>query len=101
MNQYTEIIRAYLAEREPNYGTPYIHSLLEMLFTEYCQVNPVTDHRVRDRFEELEDQLDSLAFRDKDQVISTAGNLCFAAEESAFLEGVRVGARLVAELLEL
>ena len=97
MNQYTEIIKTYLSEKEPKYEQG-IHSLLDMLFWHYTLENPVEDSKIRGQFRGLEDILGPLGNRQADVVMDKVTDLCFDYQQTAFQEGMRAGARLMLEL---
>lgn len=100
MNQYMESIKAYLAEREPNYGYYEAHSLLELLWCSYAQGNPVENEKIKMLFDELEPLFATLAMEDTDTLFSKISDICMEYERSSFLEGIHVGVRLAFELQE-
>ena len=52
MNEYVEILKRYMAENPPNYGSD-AHSILEMLFTYYYECNNTDTDAVKAAFEDL------------------------------------------------
>jgi len=100
MNKYMQSIKAYLAEREPNYGYYEAHSLLELLWCSYTQSNPVENEKLKMLFDELEPLFASLSAEDSDLLFSKISDICMEYEHAAFLEGLHVGIRLVVELQE-
>ena len=72
--------------------------LLELLYEIYTEYNGIENGYIRDKYRELREQYAHLSDREFDVLFDRVGSLCCAHERAAFLEGVRVGARLLAEL---
>lgn len=98
MNSYTEKIREYLATHEPDYGDSNIHSLLELLYRCYTEYNPIDNAAIRRQFSGLEPIMEKLPLAESDEVFYTFCRICTETERLAFMEGLRVGLRLEAEL---
>lgn len=100
MDDYWNILKTYLAEKKPDYGSTDIHSLIEMLYENYTSHNPIDNQAIRDKFEEMDNILEKLSWDDNNNVFSLASTLCLEHEQVAFMEGFRLGARLVVEITE-
>ena len=98
MHPYTEKISAYLAEREPNYGDGDIHTLLEMLYHCYTELNPIDSEKIRRDFAGLDTILSKLPWEDNNALFCAILDLCGEHEALAFFAGFDAGARLMAEL---
>ena len=101
MNRYIDKLKAFLAEQAPCFGYDDASSLLEMLYYYYTTANPVDNAVIRCQFKELDDILSRLSTEDNSAVTALACDLCAAYDRQAFLDGVHVGMRLLAELHEL
>ncbi len=98
MNLYISNLRTYLSKHQPNYGAPEISSLLEFLWQSYTTENPIDSDQIRALFDSLGPIHDALSVEDSDLLFQTICSLCIEHERVAFLEGLRIGARLTAEL---
>ena len=100
MKTSTNKIFEYLKSREVNYGKFEVETLLEFLWSAYSYVNPIDNDYMREKMEKMEPVLKPLSFEDANLIDDTIAALCFEIERLAFVEGVRVGARLAMELNE-
>ena len=98
MNLSADQFKAFLRERKPGCGDPEIETVLEFLWSAHSYVNPVDNDFIREKLEKLEPISKALSFEDANLMDDAIAALCFETERLAFLEGVRVGARLVMEL---
>ena len=72
---------------------------LEGLYWHYFEEHPIDTEEIKKRFAELAGILDQLTLKEHDRVWDLACALCTEHEKVGFLEGARMGAALVAELL--
>ena len=100
MKCYEEQIRKYLEFQETNYGSPDIHSLLEMLCRCYLELNPVSGESIREGLGELRRVLEKLPPEEGDALFAAICHLCGETERHAFREGLHLGLRLFAEISE-
>ena len=100
MKPYIEKLKSYLAEHPPNYGDCDARSVLEMLYTYYSQYNRLDTPQIKSDFEALYQQLTGKPLRELDNIIDTVTTLCWQHEQSGFVEGIKVGLLLSAELTE-
>lgn len=98
MHPYFERLRQELERNPPNYGYPEAESLLEMLYMWYVEWNPINSEQIRKDFFSLEPYWQGCTQRQMDEAFDIVSRLCAQHEQLAFLEGLRVGARLVLEL---
>lgn len=98
MKPYIEKLKTYLAENPPDYGDCDARSVLEMLYTYYSQYNRLDTLQIKSDFEALYQQLTGKSLRELDNIIDTVTTLCWQHEQSGFVEGIKVGLLLAAEL---
>ena len=101
----SEIISAlklYLQEHPDNfYGD--VDTLLELIYFHYTDYSPVETPEFKAVIKPLEKILRSLVETDEeaDKYMNIVFELCCAYERQAYVEGIKLGARLTMELLEL
>ena len=98
MNRYVEKLKAFLAEQPLHSEYVDADSILEMLYCYYSDENPIDNAVIRCRFKELDNILCHLSLPDNNSVFSLTCRLCSDYEQQAFLEGIKVGMRLLVEL---
>ena len=98
--------RSYLAEHPVDYHGD-VDSLLELLYHFFTEYEPVENEELRRHFTELENQLmNSLTIMGDscretvESLMTIVSSVCAECERVAFMEGVKVGARLILELTE-
>lgn len=100
MNNYRDQLKEYLSSHTPDYGYPDLHSLLEMLWSYYSQCNPIDSEGIRTQLLTLQPVMDALPNELSNQLFDVVFRLYEEIERTAFLEGIHVGVRLVAELTD-
>ena len=98
MEKWYRLILDYLKNHPPNFGDDNAQSVLEMLYGYYNQYNRMDIEEIKAGFEELYRRMTGMPLRDMDEIIYTACSLCREHEKSGFVEGVKVGVLLAAEL---
>ena len=93
MYEYVAVLRKYVAENPPNYGSD-AHSILEMLFTYYRECNNTDSDAVKTAFEDLYHRMHGMHLREMDRIVDAVCTLCREHEKAGFVEGVKVGIRL-------
>ena len=98
--------RNYLAEHPVDYHGD-VDSLIDLLYCFFTEYEPVENADVHRHFTELENQLmKSLAIMEDscretvESLMTIVSSVCAECERAAFMEGVKVGARLILELTE-
>ena len=98
--------RSYLAEHPVDYHGD-VDSLLELLYHFFTEYEPVENEELRRQFTELEHHLmECLAIMGDscretvESLMTIVSSVCVECERAAFMEGVKVGARLILELTE-
>lgn len=97
-----EQIKARLKEH-PFSCYKHIDNLLELSYQVYLEINSAEKQELKEITEPLEKTLFALANSDKeaDEYINVVYELCAVYERQSYMEGMKVGARLVIELLEV
>lgn len=95
-----EELHSFLESQEMNFGTAEAHSVWEMLYWCYVQLNPVDSETVRGQLASLDDCLRGLTLEENDQVCYLVSDLCLQCEKEAFFAGLQTGLRLGEELAE-
>ena len=95
-----EKLKTYLAEHPQKYSYGDIDGLLDILFWDYLQYNPVTNDEVRSKTREAEAYMGALSGSEIDDVFACFFRMCLEYQRLFFIDGARVGARLALELTE-
>ena len=90
MNEYVAVLRKYVAENPPNYGSD-ANSILEMLYRYYHQCNDADTDAVKAAFEALYQRMHGMTLREMDRIVDAVCVLCTEHEKAGFVEGVKVG----------
>lgn len=98
MKEFVEKLKQRVAENPPNYGDA--DSVLGLLYECFNENNPYDNDEIKADFNELYQQMNGLSLRDMDKVIYPVCKLCRDHEKAGFIEGIKVGIRLQAELIE-
>ena len=98
MNPYIEKLKQWAADNPPNFGDA--DSVLGLLYECFNENNPYDNDEIRADFEELYQQMNGMSLRDMDKVIHPVCKLCRDHEKAGFIEGIKVGVILQAELIE-
>lgn len=98
MNSYFEKLKAYIQSKLPNYGDG--ESVLTMLYECHNENNPYDDEQIKEDFNELYRLMNGMELRDMDRIIYPVCRLCRDHERSGFIEGIKIGILLQAELTE-
>ena len=97
MTEYVEMLKRYVAENPPNYGSD-ANSILEMLFSYYHECNNTDTDVVKAAFEDLYQRMHGMPLREMDRIVDVVGTLCREHEKAGFVEGTRVGICLSREV---
>ena len=98
MEKYFEKLRTYIAENPPDFGDG--DSVLTLLYEAYAESNKMDDGTIKEDFNKLYRQMNGMELREIDKIIYPVCTLCRDHQRSGFVEGVKVGVRLRAELAE-
>ena len=98
MNSYFEKLKAYIQSKPPNYGDG--ESVLTMLYECHNENNPYDNEQIKEDFNELYRMMNGMELREMDRIIYPVCKLCRDHERSGFIEGIKIGILLQAELTE-
>ena len=98
MNSYFEKLKAYIQSKPPNYGDG--ESVLTMLYECHNESNPYDNEQIKADFNELYRLMNGMELRKMDRIIYPVCRLCRDHERSGFIEGIKIGVLLQAELTE-
>lgn len=98
MNSYIKLLNDTLSAHAPQYGYDNIHSLCEMLYMNYTELNPIDNKKIQTLIQSLQSYFRSLSIHEETETFYLLMDLCAEFERLAFLEGLHVGSRLTAEL---
>ena len=96
MNKFFETLKAHIEQHPPNYGDG--ESILSMLYECHNENSPYDDEQIKADFNELYQQMNGMSLREMDKIIYPGCKLCRDHERAGFIEGVRLGIRLLHEI---
>ena len=99
MKNYFEKLRSHIAENPPDFGDG--DSVLTLLYEAYAESNRVDDGTTKENINEFYRQMNGMDLREMDKIIYPVCTLCRDHQRSGFVEGVKVGILLQAELTEI
>ena len=91
-----ENIVTYLKDNPPNYQGQ-ANGMLELLYFTFAEYNSVETPEFKEQTDPLKEKLRALVDTDYMDIVFS---LCAAYERQGYLEGIKVGARLMMELME-
>lgn len=95
MEQFLGTLKRHIAEHPPNFGDG--NSVLTMLYECHSENNPYDNEQIRADFTELYKQMNGLPLREMDNIVYPVCKLCRDHERAGFIEGIKIGMRLVEE----
>ena len=98
MKHSLEQLRAYIDANPPQYHFCNGKSMVEMLYYSYTESNPIDHQKIRIGLGVLHRYLKDLTQEEEEIVFDAVCDLCSVYEYQSFVEGVRAGATLMAEL---
>lgn len=98
MNRYIAKLKHQIADNPPNLGDA--DSVLGLMYECFNENNPYDNEQTKADFEELYRQMNGMPLREMEQIIYPVCKLCRDHERAGFVEGVKIGIRLQAELEE-
>lgn len=73
-------------------------TVLEMIYECYNENHPYDNEEIKADFNELYRQMNGMALREMDKIIYPVCKLCRDHEKAGFIEGIKIGIRLLNEL---
>ena len=98
MKQLLETLNAHIEQYPPNYGDG--ESVLTMLYECHNENNPYDNEQIKEDFNELYQQMNGMELREMDKIIYPVCKLCRDHERAGFIEGARLGVRLLHDISE-
>ena len=98
MKSYFEKLKAHIDAHPPNFGDG--ESVLTMLYECHNENNPYDNEQIKEDFNELYRLMNGMELREMDRIIYPVCRLCRDHERSGFIEGIKIGVLLQAELTE-
>lgn len=98
MNSYFQKLKTYIDAHPSNYGDG--ESVLTMLYECHNENNPYDNEQIKADFNELYRLMNGMELREMDRIIYPVCKLCRDHERSSFIEGIKIGVLLQAELTE-
>ena len=98
MTPFTIQFKTYIEQHPSQFGHEEIHTIAELLYNCYTELNPIDTTEIRRGFREIDQLICNLSVHDNDRVFALVCQLCTQHERLAFLTGMRVGAQLLLEL---
>ena len=98
MNPYFEKLKAYIDAHSSNFGDG--ESVLTMLYECHNENNPYDDEQIKADFNEIYRLMNGMELREMDRIIYPVCRLCRDHERAGFIERIKIGVLLQAELTE-
>ena len=100
MSHLLETIKTELNQQQIKYTYTDVHTLMEHIWRTYTEENPISNDRLKELNERMDPILNSIPIANSDELFLIFCEFCSEYERAAFLEGIRIGARLMMELLD-
>lgn len=96
-----EKVKEYLHDQSVSFGTD-ADSFLELLYYAFTEYNTVESPEFKKEIDPLKEKLRGLSDTDEesDEYMDIVFSLCAAYERQGYMEGIKVGVRLMMELME-
>ena len=98
MDNIAKRLVSYMDKHPIDLGDTDCETVLDQLYQAYAESHESDPPEIREGFKELDDLLGSLSLDDNNAVWNLCCQLCTAYEHKAFLDGLKYGAILIAEL---
>lgn len=99
LQEYIRALESYIASRPPDLGDE--DSILGLLYEAHSESNAMYDDEIKADFHALYEAMNGMPLREMDQIVYPVCTLCRSHQKSGFIEGVRIGFQLYAELMQL
>ena len=98
MDKVVERLKAYIESYPINLGDSDCETVLDQLYQAYAESHESDPLEISEGFKELEEFLCALPLEDNNAVFKLCCRLCSAYEHKAFVDGIKYGMYLMAEL---
>ena len=96
IEKYIQALREYALSHDPNCTDG--DSVLGMLYEYHNENSPYDNEQIKADFNELYRMMNGIELREMDKIIYPVCTLCRDHEKAGFVEGIKIGIRLRAEL---
>ena len=96
LRTYIQALQAHLSVNPPDLGDE--DSVLGILYESYSESSAMYDDEIKESFHALYEAMNGMPLREMDQIVYPVCTLCRNHQKSGFIEGIRVGISLCAEL---
>ena len=96
IEKYILALKEFALSHEPSFGDG--ESVLGMLYECHNENSPYDNEQIKTDFNELYRMMNGMELREIDKIIYPVCNLCRDHEKAGFVEGIKIGIRLKAEL---
>ena len=96
LQEYISHLRSCIASNPPDLGDE--DSVLGILYEAHSETNAMYDDEIKAAFHALYEAMNGMPLREMDQIVYPVCTLCRSHQKSGFIEGVRMGLQLYAEL---
>ena len=100
MDQLLVAIKAELKRHQIKYGYTDVHSLTEHIWRSYTEDNPISNDKLCELNKRMDPILNSIPIAASDKLFLLFWEFCQEYERAAFLEGFRIGSRLMVEIYD-
>ena len=98
MKQFFSTLKTHIQQSPPNFGDG--ESVLSMLYECHNENNPYDNEQIKEDFNELYRQMNSMPLQEIDKIIYPVCKLCRDHERAGFIAGIKIGVQLQRELYE-
>ena len=96
LKTYIKALKARITASPPDLDNE--DSVLGILYEAYSETNAMYDDEIKVAFHALYEAMNGMPLRGMDQIVYPVCTLCRSHQKSGFIEGVRMGLQLYAEL---
>ena len=96
LQEYIRALKSYIASHPLDLGDE--DSILGLLYEAHSESNAMYDDEIKADFHALYEAMNGIPLREMDQIVYPVCTLCRSHQKSGFIEGVRIGVILCAEL---
>ena len=93
LETYSKKLRTYITENSPDLGDG--DSALTMLYETYADYNRMDDDIIKEDFRELYRKINGMTLSQMDTILDPLCVLCRDHQRSGFVEGIKIGMRLI------
>ena len=97
MDEFMNALQSKLDTLQPNYPDN-AESIMEVLFDAYNESSGFDNTAIKADFEELYRLMNGKPLKEIDEVIYAVCTLCRDHEKAGFIEGMRIGLKIIEEL---